>query len=425
MEVLKYPKKEEWATILRRPDQKNVLVEKSVKEILSDVRNNGDKALKKYTRALDGVQLDKIKMDDEIINKSKMEVGLSLKNAIDKAAENIEKFHRRQMPEDIEIIVQPGVVCKQKSIPIEKVGIYIPGGTAPLFSSVLMMAIPAEIAGCKQVSLFTPPGKSGKIDPAILYAASISGVSDIYLVGGAQAIAAMAYGTETVPGMDKIFGPGNQYVTLAKQLVNASGVAIDMPAGPSEVMVIADNSASPGFIAADLLSQAEHGSDSQVFLLTTDESLPQKVNDSLMNYLKSISRRDIAEEALQNSKIIVLESAEEIMKMSNLYAPEHLIIVTQNPEELADKVVNAGSVFLGGYTPESLGDYASGTNHVLPTNGSARAYSGVNVESFMKKITFQNATKEGLESIGNSVMAMAEAEGLDAHKLAIEIRMDK
>ena len=425
MEVIKYPKTEEWAIISKRPDQNNALLEESVKEILYDVKSNGDKALEKYTRALDGVQLDNIKVDDEIIRRSKREVGLSLKKAIDKAAENIEKFHKRQLPEDIEVAVQPGLVCKQKSIPVEKVGIYIPGGTAPLFSSVLMMAIPAKIAGCKQVSLFTPPGKSGKIDPAILYAASISGVSDIYLVGGAQAIAAMAYGTETVPGMDKIFGPGNQYVTLAKQLVNASGVAIDMPAGPSEVMVIADNSASPGFIAADLLSQAEHGSDSQVFLLTTDESLPQKVNDSLMNYLKSISRRDIAEEALQYSKIIVLESAEEVMKMSNTYAPEHLIIATQNPQELAGKVVNAGSVFLGGYTPESLGDYASGTNHVLPTNGSARAYSGLNVESFMKKITFQNATKEGLDSIGNSVMAMAEAEGLDAHKLAVEIRMDK
>ncbi|MGM0377770.1 MAG: histidinol dehydrogenase, partial [Bacteroidota bacterium] len=295
----------------------------------------------------------------------------------------------------------------------------------PLFSSVLMMAIPAKIAGCNQVSLFTPPGKSGKIDPAILYAASISGVDDVYLAGGAQAIAAMAYGTETVPKMDKILGPGNQYVTLAKQLVNASGVAIDMPAGPSEVMVIADNSVSPGFIAADLLSQAEHGPDSQAFLLTTDESLPQKVNDSLMNYLKSISRKNIAEEALLNSKIIVLSSEDEVMKMSNTYAPEHLIIATQNPEGLADKVVNAGSVFLGGYTPESLGDYASGTNHVLPTNGSARAYSGVNVESFMKKVTFQNATREGLNSIGKTVMAMAEAEGLDAHKLALEIRMSK
>jgi len=425
MEVIKYPKAEKWATILKRPDQNNALVEKSVKEILADVKSNGDKALKKYTRALDGVQLDKIKLDNDIINRSEGEVGLSLKNAIDKAAENIEKFHSRQLPEDIEVAVQPGMVCKQKSIPIEKVGIYIPGGTAPLFSSVLMMAIPAKIAGCKQVSLFTPPGKSGKIDPAILYAASISGVDDVYLAGGAQAIAAMAYGTETVPKMDKILGPGNQYVTLAKQLVNASGVAIDMPAGPSEVMVIADKLASPDFIAADLLSQAEHGSDSQVFLLTTDESLPQKVNESLTDYLKSISRKNIAEEALLNSKIIVLSSEDEVMKMSNMYAPEHLIISTQNPQELAEKVVNAGSVFLGGYTPESLGDYASGTNHVLPTNGSARAYSGLNVDSFLKKITFQNATKMGLENIGNSVMAMAEAEGLDAHKLAVEIRMDK
>ncbi len=425
MEVVKYPKTEEWSVILKRPDQNNALIEESVKEILSDVKSNGDKALKKYTRALDGVQLDKIKVDDDIINENKGKVGLSLKNAIEKAAENIRKFHSSQLPEDIEVAVQPGVVCKQKSIPIENVGIYIPAGTAPLFSSVLMMAVPAKIAGCKQVTLFTPPGKSGEIDPAILYAASISGVDNIYMAGGAQAIAAMAYGTETVPKMDKILGPGNQYVTLAKQLVNASGVAIDMPAGPSEVMVIADSSASPDYIAVDLLSQAEHGPDSQVFLLTTDESMPQKVNDRLKNYLKSISRSGIAEEALQNSKIIVLESEDEVMRMSNFYAPEHLIIAAQNSESLADKVINAGSVFLGGYTPESLGDYASGTNHVLPTNGSARAHSGLNVESFIKKITFQKATKAGLDNIGNTVMTMAEAEGLDAHKLAVEIRMNK
>ena len=425
MEVVKYPKTEEWSVILKRPDQNNALIEESVKEILSDVKSNGDKALKKYTRALDGVQLDKIKVDDDIINENKGKVGLSLKNAIEKAAENIRKFHSSQLPEDIEVAVQPGVVCKQKSIPIENVGIYIPAGTAPLFSSVLMMAVPAKIAGCKQVTLFTPPGKSGEIDPAILYAASISGVDNIYMAGGAQAIAAMAYGTETIPKMDKILGPGNQYVTLAKQLVNASGVAIDMPAGPSEVMVIADSSASPDYIAVDLLSQAEHGPDSQVFLLTTDESMPQKVNDRLKNYLKSISRSGIAEEALQNSKIIVLESEDEVMRMSNFYAPEHLIIAAQNSESLADKVINAGSVFLGGYTPESLGDYASGTNHVLPTNGSARAHSGLNVESFIKKITFQKATKAGLDNIGNTVMTMAEAEGLDAHKLAVEIRMNK
>ena len=425
MEVVKYPKTEEWSAILKRPDQNNALIEESVKEILADVKSNGDKALKKYTRALDGVQLDKIKVDDEIINKNKGKIGLSLKNAIEKAAENIRKFHSSQLPKDIEVAVQPGVVCKQKSIPIENVGIYIPAGTAPLFSSVLMMAVPAKIAGCKQVTLFTPPGKSGEIDPAILYAASISGVDNIYMAGGAQAIAAMAYGTETVPKMDKILGPGNQYVTLAKQLVNASGVAIDMPAGPSEVMIIADSSASPDYIAVDLLSQAEHGPDSQVFLLTTDESMPQKVNDRLKNYLKFISRSGIAEEALQNSKIIVLDSEDEVMRMGNLYAPEHLIISTQDSESLADKVINAGSVFLGDYTPESLGDYASGTNHVLPTNGSARAYSGLNVESFMKKITFQKATKAGLDNIGNTVMTMAEAEGLDAHKLAVQIRMNK
>jgi histidinol dehydrogenase len=288
-----------------------------------------------------------------------------------------------------------------------------------------MMAIPAKIAGCKEINLFTPPKKSGNIDPSILYAASVSGVNKIYQVGGAQAIGAMAYGTETIPGVDKIFGPGNQYVTQAKQQVNASGIAIDMPAGPSEVMIIANGSASPDFVATDLLAQAEHGPDSQVFLLTTDSTLPEKVNDKIDKYLQKLSRANIAKEALSNSKIIVLNSEADLMEMSNLYAPEHLIIATQNPEELADKVINAGSVFLGANTPESLGDYASGTNHVLPTDGTAKAYSGVNVETFMKKITFQRATRDGLKSISETVMTMAETEQLEAHKLAVEVRMNQ
>jgi histidinol dehydrogenase len=424
MQVIEYPTKEQWKSILKRPAQNNAMVEQSVKEILFDVKTNGDKAVKKYTSALDGIQLDSLLVDQQTIQEALVNVTPGLKTAIKQAAENITKFHKLQVPREIEIEVQPGLSCKQRSVPLEKVGIYIPGGTAPLFSSVLMMAIPAKIAGCKEVSLFTPPGKSGSIDPSILCAASVSGVNKIYQVGGAQAIAAMAYGTESIPCVDKILGPGNQYVTQAKQQVNASGIAIDMPAGPSEVMILADSTASPEYVAADLLAQAEHGPDSQVFLLTNDSMLPGKVNEQIDAYLKRLSRADIAKEALSNSKIIVLNSEEELMEMSNLYAPEHLIIATKDPEELADKVINAGSVFLGDNTPESLGDYASGTNHVLPTNGTAKAYSGVNLETFMKKITFQKATKEGLKSIGETVMSMAKAEQLEAHKLAVEIRMN-
>ncbi len=424
MQIIEYPKNEEWKTILKRPAQNNAMVEQSVREILFDVKNNGDKAVKKYTSALDGVQLENFELDEQTIQKAAENVTSTLKTAIKQAAENITKFHKAQIPEEIKVEVQPGITCKQRSVPIEKVGIYIPGGTAPLFSSVLMMAIPAKIAGCKEINLFTPPKKTGNIDPSILYAASVSGVNKIYQIGGAQAIAAMTYGTETIPGVDKIYGPGNQYVTKAKQQVNASGIAIDMPAGPSEVMILADNSASPDMIATDLLAQAEHGPDSQVFLLTTDSKLPEKVNGKINTYLQRLNRANIAKEALNNSKIIVVSSEEELMEMSNLYAPEHLIIATQNPEKLADKVINAGSVFLGFNTPESLGDYASGTNHVLPTDGTAKAYSGVNLETFMKKITFQKATEEGLKSIGETVMNMAEAEQLDAHKLAVEVRLN-
>lgn len=424
MQVIEYPTKEQWKTILKRPEQNTAMVEQGVREILFDVKTNGDKAIKKYTRALDGVQLDSFLVDKQTIQEAAENVTPALKTAIKQAAENITKFHNLQIPQEIEVEVQPGLICKQRSVPLEKVGIYIPGGTAPLFSSVLMMAIPAKIAGCKEVNLFTPPGKSGSIDPSILHAASVSGVNKIYQVGGAQAIAAMAYGTESIPCVDKILGPGNQYVTQAKQQVNASGIAIDMPAGPSEVMILADSTASPEYVAADLLAQAEHGPDSQVFLLTNDSMLPGKVNDQINTFLKRLSRAEIAKEALSNSKIIVLNSEEELMEMSNMYAPEHLIIATQNTEEMADKVINAGSVFLGVNTPESLGDYASGTNHVLPTDGTAKAYSGVNLETFMKKITFQKATKEGLKSIGKTVMNMAEAEQLEAHKLAVEIRMN-
>ena len=425
MKTFKYPPKASWDNLMKRPDQNSASIETSVIAILQDVKNNGDKAVRKYTRALDGREIDSIKTEKTAIDNAVSKVNKELRAAIQKAAANIEAFHKAQLPETVKVNVQEGLLCEQRALPIENIGIYIPGGTAPLFSSVLMMAIPAKIAGCPQISLVTPPGSEAGVDPAILYAASISGVTDIYQIGGAQAIAALAYGTETVPKVDKIMGPGNQYVTKAKQLVNAEGTAIDMPAGPSELMVIADNSAPPEFIAADLLSQAEHGPDSQVFLVTTQASLPEKVNNSIETYLQKLPRQETARRALENSKSIVLNSETELMEFSNKYAPEHLILATKNSTEMAVKITNAGSVFLGNYTPESLGDYASGTNHVLPTNGAAKAYSGINIDTFMKKITFQRAIPEGLETIGKSVQTMAEAEQLDAHSLAVQVRINK
>lgn len=425
MEIITNPSRNMWIKLLERPGANETQKRESVQQILLDVRKNGDKAIRKYTRALDNADIQELRVDMKAVSQQIESLDAELKRAINQAAGNIKKFHRAQKADDLEVEVQPGITCMQRSVPLEKVGIYVPGGNAPLFSSVLMLAIPAAIAGCREIYLFTPPGKDGNVDPAILYAAKISGVRNVYRIGGAQAIAAMAYGTETIPAVDKILGPGNQYVTLAKQMVNAEGIAIDMPAGPSEVLVVADETCPPEYVAADLLSQAEHGSDSQVLLVTQDETLPAKVNDKIEDYLQFLSRDQYTMEALKNSKMIVMKSEDEMIDLVNFYAPEHLIVETDDPDRIGNRIVNAGSVFLGRYTPESLGDYASGTNHVLPTSGAARAYSGVNTDTFMKKITFQHATREGLQTIAPIVTRMAEAEWLDAHKLAVEVRLNE
>lgn len=367
MEIITNPSRNMWIKLLERPGANETQKRESVQQILLDVRKNGDKAIRKYTRALDNADIQELRVDMKAVSQQIESLDAELKRAINQAAGNIKKFHRAQKADDLEVEVQPGITCMQRSVPLEKVGIYVPGGNAPLFSSVLMLAIPAAIAGCREIYLFTPPGKDGNVDPAILYAAKISGVRNVYRIGGAQAIAAMAYGTETIPAVDKILGPGNQYVTLAKQMVNAEGIAIDMPAGPSEVLVVADETCPPEYVAADLLSQAEHGSDSQVLLVTQDETLPAKVNDKIEDYLQFLSRDQYTMEALKNSKMIVMKSEDEMIDLVNFYAPEHLIVETDDPDRIGNRIVNAGSVFLGRYTPESLGDYASGTNHVLPT----------------------------------------------------------
>ena len=423
IKVIKHPNKEDWQEIVKRPVFENISLEKTVKKILEKVKDKGDKAVRKYTKEFDGVKLKKLIASEKEIKASENSLSQELKDAIQQATSNIEKFHRSQI-EEIKIVeTMPGINCWRRSLGIEKVGIYIPGGSAPLFSTVLMLAIPAVITGCKEIILCTPPSKDGSINPAILYTANLCGVKKIFKAGGVQAIAAMAYGTESIPKVFKIFGPGNQYVTAAKQLIQKGGVAIDMPAGPSEVLVIADEAAVPEFVAADLLSQAEHGADSQVILLTTSEEVAEKVQLRIKEQLKELPRKEIAEKALANSKIVLLNSIDEAIDLSNLYAPEHLILSCENAEELIEKIVSAGSVFIGNYSPESVGDYASGTNHTLPTNGYAAMYSGVSVDSFVKKVTFQQLTKEGLTNIGKTVMQMAEAEGLDAHKNAVQIRL--
>jgi len=389
------------------------------------VRENGDDALLKYTKEFDQVQLQSIALSEVIKESAEHAIPNSLKTAIQLAKENIEKFHLSQLQKMERIETMPGVWCWRKSVGIENVGIYIPGGTAPLFSTVLMLGIPAKIAGCKNIILCTPPNNDkGEVHPAIIYAATLVGVTHIYTVGGVQAIAAMAYGTATIPKVHKIFGPGNQYVTAAKQLVQQSGVAIDMPAGPSEVCVWADDSAIPSFVAADLLSQAEHGVDSQVLLVASNEKIVENVQAELAVQLAQLPRKDIAAKALENSKAIIIENKLEALELINQYAPEHLIMSIENAEIVAEKVVNAGSVFIGNYSPESVGDYASGTNHTLPTNGYANAYSGVSVDSFVKKITFQQLTERGLVNIGKAVMEMAGAEGLDAHENAVAVRLN-
>jgi histidinol dehydrogenase len=425
MKLIKYPARETWDEILSRPTFDNKQLLKQVGKILQDVRQKGDTAVKKYTKKFDGIALRKMQVDAKEMKKAEALLSIELKQAIDQAYANILLFHNTQKETVKEVETMPGVHCWRKSIPLERVGLYIPGGTAPLFSTVLMLGVPALVAGCKDVILCTPVSKEGSIHPAILYAASKVGVQLIYKIGGAQAIGAMAYGTSTIKKVDKIFGPGNQYVTAAKQLVQLEGTAIDMPAGPSEVCVVADASANADYVAADLLSQAEHGIDSQVLLICNDAAMIEKVNQAVEVQLNLLTRKSIAEQALANSKSILVSSMEEAMLISNCYAPEHLIIATDQAEELAAQVINAGSVFLGHYTPESAGDYASGTNHTLPTNGHARAYSGVSVDSFVKKVTFQQITKEGIQQVGPTVIAMAEAEGLDAHANAVKIRIKK
>ncbi len=423
MQIIKYPNQSQWSEILKRPIIDNSTLFEQVGAVIDEVRQHGDKALRDFTLKFDGVSLENLEVTKEEIAEAEQNVQPELKQAIEMARRNIWKFHSAQQREFSEIETSPGVFCWQKSVAIEKVGLYIPGGSAPLFSTVLMLGIPAQIAECKEIVLCTPPNKNGKVHPATLYAAKVAGVHRIFKVGGAQAIAAMAYGTETIPQVYKIFGPGNQYVTATKQLVSLHGVAIDMPAGPSEVEVMADETANPIFVASDLLSQAEHGADSQSILVTTSESLIDEVLEQIEIQLEELPRKEIAKKALEHSKIILVKDIEEAIAITNAYAPEHLIISTRSYMVVAEHIVNAGSVFLGNTTPESAGDYASGTNHTLPTNGYAKAYSGVNLDSYMKKITFQQITPEGLTNISNAIILMAENEGLQAHANAVKNRL--
>ena len=424
MQQYKYPTSDKWNAILKRPTYDFSEIRSRVEPILEAVKKDGDAALKIFTERFDQVILDDFKVTKAEIEAAKSLVSDELKTAIQTAAANIKTFHSRQKVEPERIETMPGVTCWRKSVAIEKVGLYIPGGTAPLFSTILMLGVPAMIAGCREIVFCTPPNEAGKIHPAILYTVDLLGINKIFKVGGAQAIAAMAYGTETIPKVDKIFGPGNQYVTAAKQLVNQAGTAIDMPAGPSEVAVVADETAFPTFIAADLLSQAEHGEDSQVVFVTTSELMQKQVQAEVEGQVKTLPRRTIAEAALANSRSILLKNEAEVIDLINAYAPEHLILAVENDETLANKIINAGSIFLGHYTPESVGDYASGTNHTLPTNGFAKAYSGVSLDSFVKKITYQKLTKQGLQNIGKTVEIMAAAESLEAHKRAVSIRLN-
>ncbi len=425
MRIETYPVRENWKALLQRPAIDNTALLEKVKFVMSEVKQHGDTAVKAYTQQFDGVVLEDFVVSEKEISEAGALLCDELKKAIQQAAANITLFHSKQVQEVAVIETMPGVQCWRKSIGIEKVGLYIPGGTAPLFSTILMLGIPAKIAGCKQVILCSPPGKDGKLDPAILYAAQLTGITAVYKIGGVQAIAAMAYGTATVEQVYKIFGPGNQYVTCAKQLVQQEGIAIDMPAGPSEVCVLADETANAAFVAADLLSQAEHGVDSQVLLVTTSEKLMTEVQEQIIQQLSQLPRKELAAKALENSTGILVSSIEEGIDLVNEYAAEHLIISCKNEDVIAEKIVNAGSIFLGNYSPESVGDYASGTNHTLPTNGFAKAYSGVSVDSFVKKITYQKLTKQGLDQIAGTVILMAEAEGLEAHANAARIRMAK
>lgn len=421
MKLYKNPEQSTWSELTQRPSIEQSILEDGVRTIMQDVERNGDKALYRYTQLLDGCQLDNLQVSKEEMDQA--QVSDELAKAIDQAYSNIEKFHRSQLTEEAPVETTPGVVCWRKSVAIEKVGLYIPGGSAPLFSTILMLGIPAKIAGCSEIVLCTPPNKNGQVNPAILYTAKRVGIDKVFKVGGAQAIGAMAVGTESIPVVSKIFGPGNQYVTKAKELAMQKGVGIDMPAGPSELLVIADTFANPEFVAADLLSQAEHGADSQVILVSNDQKLIDETNTAIKRQLDLLPRKEVAEKALQNSLCVALDDLDTCLDFSNAYAPEHLIINTENSSELGNRVINAGSVFLGSYSCESAGDYASGTNHTLPTNGYARNYSGVSIDSFVRKITYQEITAEGMLSLGPAIELMAEAEELQAHKNAVTVRL--
>lgn len=419
MKIIPFPKKSEWPALLARPTQSMAKIEKAVAPILEKVRQEGDTALRELALKFDKIELQEIAMPQATVEVAETQLSDELKAAIRQAYTNIRAFHEAQHQPIQKVETMPGVMCWRKSVGIEKVGLYIPGGSAPLFSTVLMLGVPAQLAGCKEVVLCTPSDH-----PAILYAAKLVGITKIFRIGGAQAIAAMAYGTESVPKVYKIFGPGNQYVTAAKMLLAKEGIAIDMPAGPSEVAIYVDKTAIPAFVAADLLSQAEHGEDSQVLLVSTDKKLLASINLALMTQLEALPRKDIARKAIENSKAILVENDEDAIDLLNEYAAEHLILSVANAEVVSEKIINAGSIFLGNYTPESCGDYASGTNHTLPTNGHARAYSGVSLDSFVKKITVQHITEEGIRNIGATVEEMAEAESLHAHKRAVSLRLN-
>lgn len=417
------PGRDQWNELVRRPTQTYREVEGLVAEIFEEVAERGDEAVLKYARKFDGAELSSLKVGDLEFAAAGEALSPGLKESIRLAKDNIERFHRAQRTSRVEVETAPGVRCWQEKRPIEKVGLYIPGGTAPLFSTILMLAVPAKLAGCKEIVLCTPPSKDGSVDPAILFTAALCGVEQVFRVGGIQAIAAMTFGTESIPAVYKLFGPGNQYVTVAKQMALAYGVAIDLPAGPSELLVLADGSANPAFVASDLLSQAEHGADSQVILVSLSEELLPRVQREIGLQLEQLPRRDIAEKAIANSKAFFFSSKQQAMDFVNSYAPEHLILCLEEAEQVLGSIVNAGSVFVGSYTPESAGDYASGTNHTLPTNGFARNFSGVNLESFQKSITFQRISPEGLQGIGGAIEEMADAEGLFGHKNAVSIRL--
>lgn len=423
MQIIKNPNRNQWSQLIKRPTQSIENIELTVEEIFKDVKRNGNLAIQKYTALFDGCDAEVTMVSDEEMNFASKNVSDELKSAIQMAKQNIETFHKAQKTNKVQVETMPGVLCWQEKRPIEKIGLYIPGGTAPLFSTVLMLAVPANIAGSKDIVLCSPPNKNGAISNEILYAAQLCGVTKIYKVGGIQAIAAMTFGTETLPQVYKIFGPGNQFVTVAKQLATKYGVAIDMPAGPSELLIFADDSANPAYVASDLLSQAEHGPDSQVILVSTSETFIARVESEIERQLEVLPRKIMTRKAIENSKLILINGNQEALDFINAYGAEHFIICSENESFFINGIINAGSVFIGNYTPESAGDYASGTNHTLPTNGYSKAYSGVNLDSFLKSITFQKITKTGLQNIGKTIELMAEAEGLQAHKNAVSIRL--